>query len=96
MDARLIRDFTEYEISERHYKNLRGIKYHTKQDTKPKLGLVSQEVATAEPLLVEGQPMQINYEALSAVLVEMVKDLNHRLSNVENNLKQKGKKNATV
>ncbi|HUG44032.1 MAG TPA: tail fiber domain-containing protein [Acidobacteriota bacterium] len=58
---------------------LRGVRFVWKETGKPSLGLIAEEMAEAVPELVaineqSGQAKAVNYAALTAVLIEAVKE----------------------
>lgn len=57
--------------------SLRGVHFNWKEDGKPSIGLIAEEVAEVFPEVVElnhnGRPAAVNYSALVAVLVEALK-----------------------
>lgn len=63
---------------------LRGVRFTWKETGRKSLGLIAEEVAEVFPEVVErdavsGQVEAVNYSALTAVLIEAIKEQQHRL-----------------
>ena len=90
-DFNLKKNINELDNSLDVIKSLRGVRYEWKdQDTAPaEIGMIAQEVEQVVPELVKKTNMGfkgIEYQKLTAILIEAVKDLSARVDNVNNKL----------
>lgn len=90
-DSRLKKDVGPLTNALEGLRRLRGVRFAWKQNERPDIGLIAQEVQPVFPDLVsESSPEQeseptlgLNYMGLIAVLVEAVKEIDRRLSALE-------------
>lgn len=102
MDGRLLIDIANIGRDSTEVQKLNPVDYVLRNSPKSKrqVGLIGQEVARVEPLLVSSS-FEIDYKALSTLLVAYVKDLETRVLILEqnqsaNNLKLKKAKDAKI
>lgn len=66
---------------------LRGVTYNKKGETSTEIGLIAEEVEEVYPEFVEydekGQPVGLHYTRLTAVLIESIKELKSRITELE-------------
>lgn len=88
-DERLKKDIKTIENALDKTNQLRGVSYTWKtdeQDENPQIGLIAQEVEKVFPEFVhtdEDGMKSVNYAQMTAVLIEAVKELNTRISDLE-------------
>jgi hypothetical protein len=95
MDGRLLIDITNLENESKEVQKLKPVKYrHRNNPAKEGYGFVSQELSKVDPLLIDVS-LNVDYHRVIALLTAYVKDLETRVSILENNLKIDKKRNAS-
>jgi hypothetical protein len=88
-DGRYKENITKLENSLEKICNLRGVYYNFKGDNVKKIGMIAQEVEQYYPELVTTKlykttnKKSLNYQNMTAVLIEAIKELNNRLEILE-------------
>ena len=68
-------------------KDLRGVRFEWKENHKPSIGIIAQELETVLPELVAGEdPKSVNYNGLIGVLIEAVKELSQEVQYLKSQL----------
>ena len=61
---------------------LRGVKFNWRENGKPSIGVIAQELEEILPELVEGdENKSVNYSGIIGVLIEAIKELNYKIDN---------------
>jgi hypothetical protein len=84
-DARLKENITPIENAIDIVEQLNGVHFTWKGTGSQQIGLIAQEVEKVLPEIVYGNELKsLNYPVLVSVLIEAIKELNERVSNLEN------------
>jgi len=69
---------------------LRGVNFDWRENGKPAMGVIAQEVETVIPEVVSsnGEHKTVNYGSIVGVLIEAIKDLQNKVNELENKIKE--------